>query len=299
MAFLIQPLLDAIEKNDDWNLAAPPDPNIQTWRSRKHAASFLHHYARHGAPASEKLDWMLSAGLDVNLQDGAGNSPLHCIFEQSPERTQAWADLLLARGANPNLVNAKHQTPLILATRQRHFDLIETLLKNGALKWNPEWSKEASFDVAIVCAMGTLRMQRTIEIVQKMEQIQSSCPEGKTHGLFAALEIGAWEIAKFYIRQGANPLTLDQDQNTVLHMISRQIMGYRKASKEHIDIIRHVASLGVDPAHLNKWGLKSNSWLRFSAVKAAFDRAAANGVADYIKQQSSDFSGIKRPGRRI
>lgn len=292
-------MLDAIEKNDSSFLTAPPCSEIQEWRSQKHKASLLHHYARHGIPDATTLEWFLSSGLDINTLDGAGNVPLHCIFEQSPDRSIEWARLLLERGANPNMVNSKHETPLVLAVKQRNFDLVDTFLKEGAFKWQPGWPEKACFDNEIVHAMGKVHAQRTIDIALRIEQVHPSTLEGKTHGLFAALGIGAWELAKFYIQQGANPLARNMDHETTLHAIARHIGFYRKASKEHVDIVRYMASLGVDPALTNKAGLKSSSYLSFPAVKSAFDLAAANGNADYIKQQSSTFRGRKSPGRRI
>jgi len=71
------------------------------------------------------LNFILSRGGNINLQDGSGNTPLMLAVEA------AWPEgvtLLLSRRANINLGNSGGETPLIRAVQRRDSDMVRTLL---------------------------------------------------------------------------------------------------------------------------------------------------------------------------
>ncbi len=71
------------------------------------------------------LNFILSRGGNINLQDGSGNTPLMLAVEA------AWPEgvtLLLSKRANINLGNSGGETPLIRAVQRRDSDMVRTLL---------------------------------------------------------------------------------------------------------------------------------------------------------------------------
>ena len=76
---------------------------------------------------------LLSLGVDVNVRDFAGFTPLHhCVTSVGNEVTFKMAEKLIRAGA---VVDAKHRfggTPLSEACMTTHYDAIEILLKQGA-----------------------------------------------------------------------------------------------------------------------------------------------------------------------
>ncbi|QDX27116.1 ankyrin repeat domain-containing protein [Sphingomonas suaedae] len=75
------------------------------------------------------LRFILARGGNVNLQDGAGNSPMMLAVEAAwPEGVRT----LIALKGDVNLVNNGGETPLIRAVQRRDSELVELLLKNGA-----------------------------------------------------------------------------------------------------------------------------------------------------------------------
>jgi len=67
--------------------------------------------------------------LDVNFQDGTGNTPLHYCAQQNQIEA---ATMLLDAGAKVNVVNYQGDTPLHLASRKNKIQMIELLISRGA-----------------------------------------------------------------------------------------------------------------------------------------------------------------------
>jgi ankyrin repeat protein len=77
-------------------------------------------------------------GADLNYQDRGGNTPLHHAAVLSQQYAGELMNILLKRGANPNITNCRGQTPMHLLLhnlRLRRFaffsDLVQFMLFNG------------------------------------------------------------------------------------------------------------------------------------------------------------------------
>ncbi len=75
------------------------------------------------------LRFVLARGGNVNLQDGAGNTPLMLAVDAAwPEGIRE----ILNRKANVNLANNGGETPLMRAVQRRDGELVQLLLTSGA-----------------------------------------------------------------------------------------------------------------------------------------------------------------------
>jgi uncharacterized protein len=73
---------------------------------------------------------LLSKGADPNLKDGLGDPPL--VIAAKTWKNIATIKLLLEKGADPNLAGQLDDTPLIVAARWGNAELVALLLARGA-----------------------------------------------------------------------------------------------------------------------------------------------------------------------
>ncbi|AAR83357.1 ankyrin repeat protein [Canarypox virus] len=97
------PLISASAYTDTTKLLIEKGANIHISDNNGYTA--LHNAARYGS--LESIDLFLSYGIDVDIKDKIGNTPL---FYASPYPDVVKA--LLEKGANPNTVNSRGLTPL-------------------------------------------------------------------------------------------------------------------------------------------------------------------------------------------
>jgi len=102
------------------------DPNLRD----EEGLTPLHRALMHNNPYSaEVVDLLLSRGADPNVRGRDGNTPLHLAAEFN--RVQA-AALLLKHGADPNAVNARGEAPLHIAAGEGRYAVAYLLLQHGA-----------------------------------------------------------------------------------------------------------------------------------------------------------------------
>ncbi len=80
-----------------------------------------------------------------NLRDPNGDFAIHIAAEKGNVKI---LEVLLQKGANPNVTNRTQQTPLELAIDKNQADVVEMLLKNGA---DPNWSCSDGKSPLIAC----------------------------------------------------------------------------------------------------------------------------------------------------
>ena len=88
----------------------------------------LHTACQHGLHTLEAL--LADSRLDVNVENGEGNSPLHMLALRG-DGVEA-IKLLLAHRADPNRKNKKGNTPLHIAAALGLVDTVRTLISAGA-----------------------------------------------------------------------------------------------------------------------------------------------------------------------
>lgn len=102
------------------------DPNLRD----EEGLTPLHRALMHNNPYNaEVVDLLLRRGADPNARGRDGNTPLHLAAEFN--RVQA-AALLLKHGADPNAVNARGETPLHIAAGEGRYAVAYLLLQHGA-----------------------------------------------------------------------------------------------------------------------------------------------------------------------
>ena len=74
------------------------------------------------------MEKLILAGANVNQCNHSLNTALHIVPNGNLQETE----LLLANGANPNVLNNEGRTPLIEAIEKNRHDIVTTLLKAGA-----------------------------------------------------------------------------------------------------------------------------------------------------------------------
>lgn len=299
MAFLIQPVLQAIEKSSHtWLLSQPIEP-IAQWRSRDHGATILHQFARHGSPDPRVLDWLLQGGMDINAQDARGNTPLHCVFERPESSSLTWMRLLVDRGADLKAHNHDYATALTEAAAQRKWACVKYALSQGAPRWIKNTPWESSLEGRIAAFMPEKMGVNAIDPLSKINQRFPASVADNTRGLFMSLQHGSWSLAKFYLQQGADALTTTPSGSTALHMVALGCTIGRAKQKDDNKMVETIASLGVDPVALNEMGVDCYAYIQdFPQIMRHFKAAISMGVAKHLENQSLKPTH-KSPSRRM
>ncbi|XP_028924250.1 transient receptor potential cation channel subfamily A member 1 [Ornithorhynchus anatinus] len=90
-------------------------------------ATPLHHAAGRGQLDLLEVGFHRATWEELNVTDASGNTPLHWATRQNQVQS---VQLLLGRGANPNLRNDNCMAPLHLAVQACHNDVVKVLLQH-------------------------------------------------------------------------------------------------------------------------------------------------------------------------
>jgi len=94
----------------------------------------LHDAAYNGHPKIAQI--LIDEGVDVNVQDKEGNTPLHLCFGLGRGEDDTFEDLqiLINAGANVDVRNKTGETPLhwAMSSCQKNIEAIKYLIQSGA-----------------------------------------------------------------------------------------------------------------------------------------------------------------------
>ncbi|KAG5567483.1 hypothetical protein RHGRI_002885 [Rhododendron griersonianum] len=151
-------------------------------------------------------------GLDANLKDRKGDTPLNHATLGQQNQTVAW---LAANGANPNLGNAEGFCALHYAAEKGLKDLMRLLISKGA-----EIEAESHAGTPLQCAAAHGRNE-AVKMLLDRKANAGADPNLDSNGLnplhYAAAE-GESEIIKCMLKAGANPNVTETDGLTPLEI---------------------------------------------------------------------------------
>lgn len=122
--------LSAIDKEDGktvTDMIEAPGSTIINTKQVTTGKGALHILTSHAGTLY--MQYLLQHKADPNIRDAKGNTPLILAVMAGREDL---VSLLLGYKANPNLANGQGQTPLILAVNNRDVELTRVLLSKGA-----------------------------------------------------------------------------------------------------------------------------------------------------------------------
>ncbi|XP_058208667.1 uncharacterized protein LOC131321756 isoform X1 [Rhododendron vialii] len=167
-------------------------------------------------------------GLDANLKDRKGDTPLSHATLGQQNQTVAW---LAANGANPNLGNAEGFCALHYAAEKGLKDLMRLLISKGA-----KIEAESHAGTPLQCAAAHGRKEAVKLLLDRKANPNTVC-----HRIFTPLGnsilAGSLECASLLLKAGADP-NLDSNRLNPLHYA---------AAKGESEIIKCMLKAGANP----------------------------------------------------
>ena len=209
------------------------------------------------------IETLLSSGLDIDSRGNDGTTPLMVAAAKGQEKT---VNLLLSKGADPHLknfmgrnllhaaaeggnssivmralscdidINSKDDcsaTPLIIAVKQNHIEIVKYLLQKGAdISLTTEDKKRNALHIA--------SQEGSVAVIEMLLSYDlrpdSRDGEGNTP-LVCAAACGQIEAVNCLLKHGADPLLKGQDGRNLLHFA---------AQSGNVIIIETMLSKGLD-----------------------------------------------------
>ena len=186
-----------------------------------HAGSFDDFFIAIKQDDAGKIQELLARGFDANTIDPEGQHGLYlALREPSLKAAQA---LISWPKTDVNRLNAKDESPLMLAALKGHQDLAEKLIKRGAdvnkTGWTPLHYAASSGQLAIISLL-----------LENSAYIDAESPNGTTPLMMAAM-YGTPAAVKLLLQEGADPQLKNQQGLTALQFAQR---GNRTDSAEAI-----------------------------------------------------------------
>ena len=186
-----------------------------------HAGSYDDFFKAIQADDAGVIKALLARGFDANTPDPKGQNGLYlALREPSPKAAQVLIDW---PKTDPNILNAKGESPLMLAALKGHKELAEKLIKKGAdvnkTGWTPLHYAATSGQLAIISLL-----------LENSAYIDAESPNGSTPLMMAAM-YGTPAAVKLLLQEGADAQLKNQQGLTALQFAQR---GNRPDSAEAI-----------------------------------------------------------------
>jgi ankyrin repeat protein len=241
----------------------------------------LHFAAREGDVETARV--MLDAGVDVNILDADGTSPL---VVSTLNKHYSFAKFLLERGANPNLADTRGRAALYAALDMRNedysalpsrkedgalpsLDLIQALLERGA---NPN-----------------AQLTKNLPGRSGMDSGDTTLDTGATP-LMRAARAGDHAAMRMLLLHGADPKFTTKEGNTALLFAAG--VGYRDkntrgSEADALEGLELLAGLGLD---LNQQNDKGETALHGAAGRGA------DSIAEYLASKGAKLNAKTKTG---
>ncbi|ABE44432.1 Ankyrin [Polaromonas sp. JS666] len=160
---------------------------------------------------SGKIKELLARGFDANTIDPKGQHGLYlALREPSPKAAQVLIDW---PKTNVNVLNAKDESPLMMAALKGQQDLAAKMIKKGAdinkTGWTPLHYAASSGHLAIISLL-----------LENSAYIDAESPNGSTPLMMAAM-YGTPAAVKLLLQEGADPQLKNQQGLTALQFAQR------------------------------------------------------------------------------
>jgi len=185
---------------------------------------------------------LLDHGADVNARSDSRGTPLH---EAAQQGRLAAVNLLLELGADVN-ARSNYNTPLSLAVRFRHKEIVMTLLDHGADARIVDHRGMSLIDELVDFQGPWTPTHREIAemVIEAGADVRKPNAEGRTP-LHSAAGRGMVDVASFLITKGADINAKDASGMTPLH---------RAVSQKQLEMVEFLLAKGADPNVKDKSG---------------------------------------------
>ncbi|CAC21249.1 11L protein [Yaba-like disease virus] len=187
----------------------------------------------------KKVKYLLDHGYDINQKANNSLTPLHyAVLTNNVEIVK----LLLSKGVNVNATDRYGCSPLYyyIMTKKENYEIIKLLLDNGA-----DVNAVSSIQENVLHAFTEYGCKNTDvlkTIIKKTYNINSKNKWGKTPLNFA-VEKDNMNIIKILLHYGANPFTLSNNMDTLMHCFLNNINLFKK--------VKLLLDIGLDPNSKN------------------------------------------------
>jgi ankyrin len=268
---------------------AKPDPSNRTGARPLYLAAI-----NADAAAIARL---LDAGEDANAVLTAEGETVLMLTAYTGNRDAV--QLLLDRGADPNVQQFRGQTALMWAAAEGHADVVELLLARGA---DPALSSAASTKqerrppggmTALIFASRQGKLEAALALLDGGADIDQAGADS-TSPLLIAVVNGHYDLASMLIERGANPNLADANGRTPLYAAIdlRNVQWSQAPAPElpqatHLAMITKLLDAGANPSikMTGMVGHRGSFDMRWSDLKGgtAFSRAAWNGDIEVMR----------------
>ncbi|MCJ1462733.1 hypothetical protein MMC07_001336 [Pseudocyphellaria aurata] len=160
-----------------------------------------------------KVRELLEKGVDINMQDDYGMTPLHDAVLSNSEGI---ARLLLRKGAEIHTKDGDQRTALHLAVEKSYESMAQLLLDNGAQINSKDWDESTELHSAV-----RNRDERVAKLLLEHGAKTEEKDAGGSTALHEAARLGDEKIVNLLLEHDAKIEEKDRDGNTALHRAVR------------------------------------------------------------------------------